>query len=139
MDIIGTISKVTGGDLLKLKVILATVVFALAGVQVLLAARFFRRTNFPSMKPETAATTHRWVGRLALTGAVFIAFTCLVGPAGATTPTRAVLHSVFGSLLFVILAVKFTILRVAKKGDRYLPLVGSLLFLTFSAIWATSV
>lgn len=139
MDIIGTISKAVGGDLLRFKVILATVVFALAGVQVILAARFFRKTTFPPVEPKSAARAHRWVGRVTLLLTVFIGMTCLLGPAGATSPTRVLLHSIFGTLLFALLAVKFTILRVAKKGGRYLPLVGSLLFLTFGAIWATSV
>ena len=62
-----------------------------------------------------------------------------VGPAGPTTPTRVLLHSLFGILVFVVLTAKFAVLRVVRKGDKFLPLLGSLLFVTFGAIWATSV
>ena len=82
---------------------------------------------------------HRISGRVALTLAVVVAFTCLVGPAGPTSPTRVLLHSLFGTLVFVVLTAKFAVLKVVKQGDKYLPLIGSSLFLTFGAIWATSV
>jgi Family of unknown function (DUF6529) len=69
-----------------------------------------------------------------------VAFTCLVGPAGPTSPTRVLLHSVFGTLVFLLLALKFAVLKgLWRAGGRYLPWFGSGLFLTFAAIWATSV
>lgn len=91
------------------------------------------------LSPESAATAHRWNGRLVLVGAVLVGFTCLVGPAGATSPTRVVLHSVFGSILFVVLIAKFALLKLVRSGGRYLPITGSALFVSFLAIWATSV
>ena len=65
--------------------------------------------------------------------------TCLAGPAGPTSPTRVLLHSVFGSLVFGLLAAKYTALKLRPSWGRYLPWIGSGLFLTFAAIWATSV
>ena len=41
--------------------------------------------------------------------------------------------------MFLVLTAKFAVLRVVRKGDKFLPVLGSLLFLTFAAIWATSV
>jgi hypothetical protein len=70
---------------------------------------------------------------------VVVALTCLAGPAGPTSPTRVLLHSVFGSLLFGLLAAKYTALKLRPSWGRYLPWIGSGLFLTFAAIWATSV
>lgn len=139
MDIIGFLNDVTGGNLLLWKVIAATIVVMLAGLQVFLAARFWEVTGFPRMTTASAARLHRWNGRVALTLAVLVAISCVAGPAGPTSPTRVLLHSIFGTLVFVILTTKFTLLRVLEKGDRYLPYIGTSLFLTFAAIWATSV
>jgi hypothetical protein len=139
INIIRFLNQLTGGKLLAWKVVFATIVFALAGLQLVMAARFWGVTTFPPMKSGTAARVHRYNGRLALTMAVLVAFSCLVGPAGPTSPTRVLLHSIFGALVFAVLAIKFALLKFLKSGQRMLPLVGVFLFLTFGAIWATSV
>lgn len=139
MDIIGLLNDLTGGNLLLWKVVGATTVLGLAGLQVLLAARFWRVTPVPPLRVGSAAAVHRVLGRVALLVAVLIAVACVVGPAGPTSPTRVLLHSVFGSLVFVILAVKFLLIRVLRKGSAMLPFIGTSLFLAFGGIWATSV
>jgi hypothetical protein len=139
MDIVGFLNDVTGGQLLLWKVIATTTVFALAGLQVLLAARFYNATTVPPISGKSAAAAHRFSGRIAIVLAVIVAISCIAGPAGPTTPTRVLLHSVFGTLAFVVLIAKFMILRVMKKGDKALPFVGVSLFLVFGAIWATTV
>jgi hypothetical protein len=139
VDIVGVLNDLTGNDLLFWKVVVATVAFLLVGVEVLFAARFWGVTTFPPLNAGLAARVHRINGRIALTLAVVVAFSCLVGPAGPTSPTRVLLHSIFGTLLFVLLTAKFTLLRVLRTGDRLLPYVGTLVFLAFAAIWATSV
>jgi hypothetical protein len=139
IDVIKFLNELTGGRLLAWKVVFATVVFALAGLQVVMAARFWGVTGFPPVSSALAARVHRVNGRLAVTLAVLVGFSCLVGPAGPTSPTRVLLHSVFGALVFAILAVKFALLKLLRSGQRILPFVGVFLFLTFGAIWATSV
>ena len=94
-DVIGWLNDVTGGNLLLWKVVVATVVFALAGTQVVLAARFWGVATIP-VSPGGAVKLHRYGGRLTVFLAVLVAFTCLVGPAGPTSPTRVLLHSIFG-------------------------------------------
>jgi hypothetical protein len=139
MDIVGFLNRVTGNHLLAWKVVAATIVFMLAGLQVAMAARFWTVTTFPPMSATAAARVHRVSGRVALLLAVLVAFSCLVGPAGPMSPTRVALHSVFGTLVFVLLVVKFSILKLVRGGDRLLPATGIALFFTFAAIWATSV
>ena len=139
MDLIELLNDLTGGELLLWKVLLTSAVFACAGLQVLLAARFYEASTVPPISTGTAARTHRLNGKLTVTLAVTVALSCLVGPAGPTSPTRVLLHSVFGSLVFVLLATKYTVLKLWPAGGRYLPWIGSSLFLTFGAIWATSV
>jgi hypothetical protein len=87
----------------------------------------------------TASRAHRLNGRVTLLLAVAVAFTCLAGPAGPLSPVRVLLHSVFGSLVFAVLAAKYAVLKLARQADRYLPWLGGALFLLFGAIWATSV
>jgi hypothetical protein len=140
LDIIKSLNDLLGGQLLLWKVVLTSLVFACAGLQVLLAARFYEASTVPPISTGTAAMAHRVNGTLTLGLAMAVAFTCLVGPAGPTSPTQALLHSVFGTLVFVLLALKFAVLkRLWRAGDRYLPWIGSGLFLSFAAIWATSV
>jgi hypothetical protein len=133
------LNDITGGQLLLWKVVITSIVFALAGLQVAMAARFWGRPILVSMSPGTAVRVHRMSGRLALTLGVLVALTCIVGPAGPLSPTRVALHSVFGVLVFTVLAAKFLVLKVLRQGDNVLPLIGSVLFLTFGAIWATTV
>jgi hypothetical protein len=139
VDVVGFLNRVTGNHLLLWKAVAATVVFALAGLQVLVAARFWEATGFPPVSVATAARIHRVSGRLAIALALLVAFACLVGPAGPLSPTRVALHSIFGALVFVLLAVKFTLLKLVRSGSRFLPWAGISLFLAFGAIWATSV
>jgi hypothetical protein len=134
------LDDLTGGQLLLWKVALTSVVFACAGLQALLAARFYEASTVPPISAGLAARTHRLNGRLTITLAMVVAFTCLAGPAGPVSPARVVLHSVFGSLVFALLGLKFAVLGgLWRAGDRFLPWIGSGLFLSFAAIWATSV
>src|ERR1041385_2060711 len=98
MDIVGFFNRITGNDLLRWKVIAATVVFALAGVQVMMAARFWGVADRP-FSAGTAARVHRVSGRVLLVLALLVALTCIAGPAGPLSPTRVLLHSLFGTLL----------------------------------------
>jgi hypothetical protein len=138
MDIIGLLNDLTGGNLLFWKVVAATIVFGLAGLQVFLAARFWDEAT-PDFRRASFERFHRISGRVTLILAVAVAISCLVGPAGPTSPARVLYHSIFGTALFVILFAKFAILRVLRKGYRALPVIGTLLFLAFGGLWATSV
>ena len=139
MDVIELLNDLTGGRLLLWKVLLTSVIFACAGLQVMLAARFYAASTVPPISVGAASRTHRLNGKLTVTLAVVGGLSCLIGPAGPTSPTRVLLHSVFGSLVFVLLAAKYTALKLRPAWGRYLPWIGSSLFLTFGAIWATTV
>ncbi len=135
---IASIFDVTDTSLL-VKTIAATIVFLLAGFQVLLAARFTGVMKLAAVHPRSAAKLHRVSGRLTLALAVAVAVFCIVGPGGATSPTRVALHSIFGALVFALLAVKFTLLKLLKRGRKQMPILGSAIFVAFGAIWITSV
>ncbi len=138
MDIIGFLNDLTGNNLLFWKVVAATIVFAGAGIQVFLAARLWKASSFPRMSPEAASSAHRWIGRITLFGGIAVAISCIAGPAGPTSPSRVLFHSIFGTAVLLVIAAKFTILRILRKGYNALPYVGIALFLIFGALWATS-
>jgi hypothetical protein len=138
MDAVRFLNDVTGGHLLAWKVVAASLTLMLAGLQVAMAAQFWGVGNLP-ISPRTAAGVHRWNGRALLVLATAVAFACLVGPAGPTSPTRVLLHSLFGTLLFIALIGKLALLKFVRAGQQFLPVTGIVLFLTFMAIWATSV
>jgi len=137
--VIELLDNLTGGNLLLVKVLLTSVVFTLAGLQVFLAARFYEASTIPPVSAGTAARVHRVNGRATLALAVLVGFACLAGPAGPVSPTRVLLHSAFGSLVFALLALKYAVLKLVQGADRFLPAIGTGLFLSFAAIWATSV
>lgn len=138
-DIVRFLNDLTAGDLLGWKVVLATIVFGLAGVQVALASRFWGLSTFPPVSEGAAVRIHRYSGRMAVLLGLLVGFSCVIGPAGPTSPTRVLIHSVAGSAVFVLLAAKLTVLRVMRTGDRYLPVLGLLLFMALAAVWVTSV
>jgi hypothetical protein len=137
VDIIGFLNDVTGGNLLFWKVVAATIVFLGAGTQVFFAARMYGKAGSGSQ--EASATVHRWIGRITLTLGIAVAISCIAGPAGPVTPARALFHSIFGTAVLVAIVGKFAILRVLRKGEKWLPVFGTTLFLCFAAVWATSV
>jgi hypothetical protein len=139
VDVVGFLNAITGNNLLFWKVVAATIVFGGAGVQVFLAARLWKASSVPPISEEAASTAHRWIGRITLTLAILVAIACIAGPAGPVSPARALFHSVFGVTVLLVIAVKFTILRVLRKGYDLLPIVGTMLFLCLGALWATSV
>jgi hypothetical protein len=139
MAIIRFLNKVTGGNLLAWKVVAATAVFALAGLQLFFAGRFWDQTASTPSRRAVLERLHRINGRVALILAVAVAISCLLGPAGPTTPNRVLVHSLLGTALFVILVAKFAILRVVRRGYNALPIIGTLLFIVFGGIWLTTV
>ena len=140
MDVIGLLNSLTGNHLLLWKVVATTLVFLLAGAQVMLAARLWGASPFPPLPQKTAAVVHRWLGRATITLAILVAISCIAGPAGPVSPLRVLLHSVFGTLALLVLAAKLAIVKgVLRKGGNLLPLLGTSLFIALAAIWATSV
>src|ERR1700724_660090 len=121
MDLVKFLNDVTGGHLLAWKVVAAPAVFALAALQVVTAARFWAPAPLVGISPSAAVRMHRTGGRAALILSVAVGLACLVGPAGPVSPTRVLLHSIFGTALFVVLAAKYTLLKLIRTARWVLP------------------
>jgi Family of unknown function (DUF6529) len=139
VDVIELLNDLTGGQLLLWKVLLTSVIFACAGLQVLLAARFYEAATVPPISTGTASRTHRLNGKLTVTLAVVVGLSCLVGPAGPTLPYPGA--APLGVREPGVRPARGQVHRAQAAAGlgRYLPWIGSGLFLTFAAIWATTV
>ena len=137
------IEAVTGGHVTAVKIVLTSVVLALAVYQVLLMAVGYGKVRPPFLSPASASVAHRTVGDTILVLVVVIGAACLAyygiedsvrdgapGPDG-----RVTLHVVTGFALAGVLAVKLAVLHWWRRAQRLLPLLGvtvlSLLFVTW--------
>lgn len=125
-------------SVLDLKISLATLVLLLAMTQVLTAARFYGWLGLPWPPGEAAAFVHRWTGRLLLPAAVLVTIYCVKDIGPQSTPTRAAVHTVLGSMVFVVVAAKLLILRAAPRLSTLVPMLGLLTAVLFIGIWFSS-
>ncbi len=122
-----------------MKVWLATVVVALAIVQVLTATWVYGK--LPWRAPAWLGTTHRLTGRLAFLISLPVAYHCLWSFGFQATSTRVLVHSVLGCAFYGAFATKVMIVRSKSLPGWALPVAGGLAFTLvilawcFSALW----
>ncbi len=140
------VDEVTRGNVSQVKTVLASVVLALAGYQVLLMAVGYGKIRVPFLKPKAASLTHRAVGDAAVAVGIFVAFLCYsyfgvgdgIEHARGEETVRATIHVVAGSLFVVAVVAKVIVVRRYRRLDRLLPAIGLTLFALFSIAWLTS-
>ena len=137
VDVVTFFNDLTDGHLLAWKTSLASLIVVLAVLQVALAGRFWAERGLP-LAPETAATVHRWNGRVLLVLSLLLGYVCLLTQAGPTDPVRILLHSILGGTLFVLLGAKLTVLHVVRGRRAWLPALGIALFVNYVALWVLS-
>jgi hypothetical protein len=118
---------------------LASAAGVLALVQISTGARIFGKIKrFVPISPPTVNRVHRWSGRLAVLLTLPVAFHCIFILGFQSTNARVLAHSILGSLIYGVIAVKLFFVYDRDHPRRTLPVVGSTLFLTLAALWATS-
>jgi hypothetical protein len=137
VDVVNFFDDLTNGHLLAWKASVASLIVVLAALQVALAGRFWAERGLP-IAPTTAATVHRWNGRVLLVLSLLLGYVCLLTQAGPTDPLRILLHSIFGGTLFVLLGVKLAVLHVVRGRRAWLPTVGVALFANYVVLWFLS-
>jgi hypothetical protein len=116
----------------------ATAAVAFAVVQVSTGARIFGHLQGIIRIPHpTVKAIHRWSGRLAILCTLPVAFHCIFILGFRTTDTRVLLHSIFGSLIYGIVAVKIFFVHDSAHPRWVLPVVGGSLFAVLVALWGT--
>jgi len=130
----GLIEDVTRGNVTEVKVVLASVVLALAGYQLLLAAVAYGWLRLPFLEAGSASWTHRASGDVILALTVVIATMC-IGYAGFEEDGT---HAVVATVLVGVFAAKVLVVRLGGRINRLLPLLGVSLLILIGITWLTS-
>ena len=117
----------------------ATAAIVLAIVQVSTGARIFGKLQrvIPIGRPYINRI-HRWSGRLAFVCTLPVAFHCIFLLGFQTVNARVLAHSILGSFVYGVFAVKVFFVRDRDHPRWTLPVVGGTLFAVLVALWATS-
>ena len=117
----------------------ATAAVILAVVQVSTGARIFGKLQRIVRIPRPYVNrVHRWSGRLALLCTLPVAFHCIFILGFQTVTPRVLIHSILGSFVYGVVAVKLFFVRDRDHPRWTLPLVGGTLFAVLVGLWATS-
>jgi Mn2+/Fe2+ NRAMP family transporter len=117
----------------------ATVAAAFGIVQVATGARIFGKlTGIIPVPPPRVNRIHRWSGRLAVLFTLPVAFHCIFILGFQTDDARVFVHSVLGSFIYGVLAVKLFFVHDRDHPRWVLPVVGGTLFTILALLWSTS-
>lgn len=130
------IESLTRGNPTEVKVVLASVVAALAVYQLVLIAVTYGKLSLPFLGGRTAGMAHRSAGDAIVAITVIVAVMCL-SYYGFEEGEKA-LHIVAGTALLVVLAFKVAVVRRLHGLGRYLPILGITVFGLFIVTWLSS-
>jgi Family of unknown function (DUF6529) len=118
---------------------LASAAGVLAIVQVSTGARIFGKLQHvvPFGRPYVNRV-HRWSGRLAILCTLPVAFHCIFILGFQTTDARVLAHSLVGTFVYGVIAVKLFFVHDRDHPRWTLPLVGGTLFTVLATLWGTS-
>jgi Family of unknown function (DUF6529) len=131
-DLVDTLTR---GNPLEVKTVLASVAFALAAYQLVLAAVGFRWVRPKVPEAEPAFRAHRASGDAILVLLVIVGAMCLSVAGEDHGGEDAAFHAVTGGLLFVVLALKVVVIRCWHAAGRFLPLLGASVFVLLALTW----
>lgn len=128
------VEDLTRGNVTEVKVVLATVIVALAVYQLVLAAVSYGKLRPRFLESGRATWAHRASGDTILVLAVLVAAACI----GFYGFEEGGAHAVFGCLVLAALALKVLAVRLGGSSSPILPWIGIALFALFAATWLTS-
>src|SRR4029450_11442828 len=115
----------------------AAALFAI--VQVLTGARIFGKlTGIVPVPPPRVNRIHRWSGRIAVLLTLPVAFHCIFLLGLQTDDARVLAHSILGSFIYGVFAVKVFFVRDRDHPRWVVPLVGGTLFTLPALLWSPS-
>lgn len=129
------IEGLTGGNVSEVKVVLTSVVTALAAYQVLLMLVAYGKLRLPFLHPGAASFTHRSSGDAIVAITFVVGLVCL---AYFGMDDDATVHALLGWSLATALVLKIAVVRWWHSMGRFLPVIGTVVFLLFVATWASS-
>lgn len=141
------IEEVARGNVTEVKVVLASVIVALAVFQVFLMAVGYGKVRLSLLKPRAASFTHRAVGDTLLVLTLVVTWMCVgyfgisdgIEHARPGEGLRAAVHVVSALALLAVLTLKVIVVRWAHSLGRFLPHFGLTVFSLFVIVWVSSV
>ncbi len=126
----------TNGNVAEVKVILASVIAALAVYQLVLAAVGYGKTRVPFLENAAALRGHRAIGDTIFTLAIITGVMCL---SVYGLEDDGGVHAIAGAVVLGVLVIKTCVVRSdSLKIGRLLPPLGIAVFILFMITWATS-
>ncbi|MEA2269177.1 MAG: hypothetical protein QOD55_544 [Solirubrobacteraceae bacterium] len=129
------VEDLTRGNVTEVKVVLASIAAALAVYQVILITVGYGKVRLPFVSAGAASWTHRASGDAILVLVAAVALGCL-GYYGLEDD--GAVHAVTGAALIAVLAVKVAVIRWWHGLSRFLPVLGTLVFVLLAVTWFTS-
>ena len=123
---------------ISLKSVLATIVFGVAILQVLLALWMYRRLPFAGSPPRPVRLAHRIIGFALFALTVPIALHCLIAYGVQLTSPRVAVHSLAGCFLYGAFAAKVLLVQSKRLPGWTLPVAGGMLAVLVGVLWYTS-
>ena len=124
---------------IAMKAWLASGALLLGVIQVSTGARIFGKLEHlvPIGRPHVNRV-HRWSGRLAIFLTLPVAFHCIFILGFQTVNTRVLVHSIAGSFVYGVFAVKIFFVHDRAHPRWTLPVVGGTMFAVLASLWLTS-
>ena len=138
-DLLDTITR---GNVAPVKIVMTSVVSALAIYQVFLMSVGYGKIRLPFLEGRPASTAHRAIGDTVVVLTLLIALMCLSyfgwdnGGHGSEDGSNA--HAIPGVLLAGVLALKIIVVRWWHSMGRFLPALGIAVFALFTTTWIMS-
>lgn len=140
------VEVVTGGHVTAVKIVVTSVMLALATYQALLMAVGYGKVRPPFLTPGNASVAHRAVGDAIVVLVLVVGAFCLgvygiedSVQEGAPGPdSRVSLHVLASFALVGVLAVKLLVLHRWRAAQRFLPLLGLSVLFLFFVTWLSS-
>jgi hypothetical protein len=129
------VSDLTRGNVTEVKVVLASVVMALACYQLALIAVGYGKLRLPFLAARPASSTHRAVGNAIVVITLVVAVMCL---SYFELEDDASAHAIAAIALLIVLAFKIAVVRWLHGLSRLLPLLGLSVWVLFGVTFGTS-
>jgi hypothetical protein len=127
-----------GADPVPVKALLATMVLAMAGVQVLLALWIYRKLPLAPLPPRPVPIVHRIIGYTLVALTIPVAVHCLIAYGVQLTSPRVAIHSIAGCFFYGAFAAKLLIVHSRRLPGWALPVAGGVLAIVVGVLWYTS-
>jgi hypothetical protein len=131
----GLVEDLTRGNVTEVKVVLASIVAALAFYQVAMMVVGYGKVRLSFLSAASASTAHRAAGDAIVAVTIVVAIMCV---SFFELENDYVLHVVSAIALLSVLALKVAVVRWGLGMSRLLPVLGVSVWALFALTWATS-